>query len=257
MHVEASWMRDVIVLCYHALSDDWPAALSTTPDRFRAQLELLLARGYRPATFAQAVTEPHAGRTVAVTFDDAYRSVLERARPIMDALGVPGTVFVPTDWADSPEPMRWEGIDQWLDGPHEHEMRCLRWEELRELAKAGWEVGSHTCSHPHLSRLDDAALEQELGASRIACTENLGTPCRSIAYPYGDVDPRVVEATRSAGYELGAALPKQFASTDPLDWPRVGVYHGDDIRRFKLKVSWPLRRLRGSVLWRAAVGERR
>jgi hypothetical protein len=72
----------------------------------------------------------------------------------------------------------------------------------------------------------------------------MGRPCRSIAYPYGDVDARVIEATRAAGYELAAALPKRHGSRDPLDWPRVGVYHGDDLRRFKLKVSPLLRRLR-------------
>lgn len=239
-------MPDVLVLCYHALSPDWPAALSTTPERFREQLELLLGRGYRPATFAQALTAAGA-RTFAVTFDDAYRSVLERARPIMDELGVPGTVFVPTDWPDRVEPMRWPGIDQWLGGPHEQEMLCLGWAELRALAGAGWEVGSHTCSHPHLTGLDDAALERELAASREACSEHLGAPCRSIAYPYGDVDARVAEAARSAGYDLGASLPKRFASSDPLDWPRVGVYNADDLRRFKLKVSPLVRRIRRYV----------
>jgi peptidoglycan/xylan/chitin deacetylase (PgdA/CDA1 family) len=175
----------------------------------------------------------------------------------MDGLGVPGTVFVPTDWADRPEPMRWGGIEHWLGGPHEEEMVCLRWEALRELASAGWEVGSHTCSHPHLSRLDDGALERELVESRAMCTEKLGTPCRSIAYPYGDVDARVVEAARSAGYELGAALPKQFTSIDPLNWPRVGVYNADDIRRFKLKLSRPLRRVLSSTGWRWVMGSRR
>src|SRR3954451_879132 len=194
MAVEGSRMPDVLVLCYHALSPDWPAALSTTPERFREQLELLLARGYRGATFAGALAAPAGGRTFAVTFDDAYRSVLERARPIMDELGVPGTVFVPTDWAGSPEPMRWEGIDQWLGGPHEPEMVCMRWQELRELLGAGWEVGSHTCSHPHLTRFDAGSLKRELVGSRKACSEGLGAPCRSIAYPYGDVNARVVAA---------------------------------------------------------------
>src|SRR3954451_7145883 len=103
---------DVLVLCYHALSERWPAALSTTPARFEEQLELLLRRGYRPATFGQAVTSPPARRTFAVTFDDAYRSVLELAHPIMERLGVPGTVFAPSDWVGREEPMTWDGIDQ-------------------------------------------------------------------------------------------------------------------------------------------------
>jgi peptidoglycan/xylan/chitin deacetylase (PgdA/CDA1 family) len=239
-------VADLLVLCYHALSDDWPAALSTTPERFEAQLALLLERGYAPATFEQALSSPPGRRTVAVTFDDAYRSVLERAHPIMERLGVPGTVFVPTDFAGKPEPMRWQGIDQWLGGPHEPELLCLGWDELRGLADQGWEVGSHTCSHPHLTALDDERLSRELQDSRAACEQGTGRRCRSIAYPYGDVDARVVRATGAAGYSYGAALPKQFDSTDPLDWPRVGVYNRDDLRRFKLKVSPLVRRLRGA-----------
>jgi peptidoglycan/xylan/chitin deacetylase (PgdA/CDA1 family) len=250
-------VRDVLVLCYHALSDRWPAALSTTPARFEAQLRLLLERGYRPATFEQAVTAPPAERTFAVTFDDAYRSVLERAYPLMERLGVPGSVFVPTDWAGRAAPMAWDGIDQWLGGEHERELLCLGWEDLRGLAAAGWEVGSHTCSHPRLTTLDDGRLDDELTRSRAACEAGMGAPCRSIAYPYGDVDARVVAATRAAGYAVAAALPRRLGSTDPLDWPRVGVYHADDLRRFKLKVSPSLRRVRSSRAWAAALDARR
>jgi peptidoglycan/xylan/chitin deacetylase (PgdA/CDA1 family) len=239
-------MPDALVLCYHALSEDWPAALSTTPERFREQIELLLARGYRASTFEEAV-EAGDRHTFAVTFDDAYRSVLQLARPIMDELGVTGTVFVPTDWAGKSEPMRWDGVYQWLDGPHKDEMLCMDWDQLRELAEAGWEIGSHTCSHPYLTAIKDDRLSAELRDSRLAVERELGRPCRSIAYPYGDVDERVIEATGAAGYAFGASLPKKLSSRGPLDYPRVGVYHVDDLGRFKLKVSPVVRRVRKHV----------
>lgn len=234
----------MLVLCYHALSETWPAALSTTPERFEEQLELLLGRGYTPTTFSHALADPPGDRTLAVTFDDAYRSVLELAHPIMERLGVRGTVFAPTDWVGRGEPMTWSGIDQWLGGPHEQELVCLGWPELRELGTRGWEVGSHTCSHPHLTEVDDERLANELSSSKAACEEGMGRPCGSIAYPYGDVDARVTRATKAAGYAVGAALPKRHGSKDPLDWPRVGVYNRDDLRRFRLKASPLLRRLR-------------
>ena len=239
-------MSDALVLCYPALSPDWPAALSTTPERFREQLELLLGRGYHAVTFEQAVSSGDR-RSFAVTFDDAYRSVLALARPIMDELDVPGTVFVPTDWAGSEEPMRWDGVYQWLEGPHEHEMLCMGWGQLRELADAGWELGSHTRSHPFLTAVDDDRLDAELRESRLTLERELGRPCRSIAYPYGDVDERVMEAAREAGYAFGASLPKRLSSRGPLDYPRVGVYHVDDLGRFKLKVSPFVRRVRRHV----------
>jgi len=87
-------MSDVLVLCYHAMSRDWGAGFSATPDRLEAQIGSLLERGYEGATFSDAVNRPLAERTLAVTFDDSYRSVIELAAPVLARLGVPGTVFV-------------------------------------------------------------------------------------------------------------------------------------------------------------------
>ena len=105
--------------------------------------------------------------------------------------------------------------------------------------------------------MDDGQLREELERSRADCADGLGRPCRSIAYPYGDVDPRVVAATRESGYAVAASLPRRLGSTQPLDWPRVGVYHGDDLRRFRLKVSPLLRRVRSGRAWGALTGSRR
>jgi peptidoglycan/xylan/chitin deacetylase (PgdA/CDA1 family) len=225
----------VLVLCYHAVSERWPAPLSVRPGRLEAQLRLLRRRGYRGATFYDAVTSPPAAKTMAVTFDDAFRSVLDLAFPILARAGVPGTVFVPTGFADSGRPLHWTGIDHWSDGPYAAELAGLTWQELRTLADAGWEIGSHTRTQPRLTELDDAALAAELEQSREACERGTGRPCRSLAYPYGDVDERVIAATRRAGYEVAAGLPARPGPSLPLAWPRVGVYHADALWRFHLK----------------------
>jgi hypothetical protein len=71
------------------------------------------------------------------------------------------------------------------------------------------------------------------------------------------VNARVIEATRSAGYSVAASLPDKLGATDPCDWPRVGIYNGDDLRRFKLKVSPLVRRVRSTSLWGAAIARLR
>ncbi len=238
---------DVLVLCYHALSPTWTATLSTTPDRFQRQLELLVRRGYRSATFTEAVSSQPGGRVMAITFDDAFRSVIELALPILDGLGLCATVFAPTDFIGADGPLRWAGIDGWLNGPDERELTPMSWAELRTLQEAGWEIGSHTGSHPHLTRIDDRTLADELERSKAACERQLGGRCTSLAYPYGDVDERVVAATARAGYSAGAGLPEgRLGSRDVFIWPRIGIYRPDDQRRFRLKVSPAVRRLRGS-----------
>jgi peptidoglycan/xylan/chitin deacetylase (PgdA/CDA1 family) len=246
----AAGMGDLLVLCYHAVSERWPASLSVTPEALDAQLATLVKRGYRSAPFTDAVVERPRGKVVVLSFDDAYQSVIDLALPILERHGLKGSLYVPTDFPARPdEPMSWPGVDGWLDGPHRDELRPMGWDGVRELAERGWEIGSHTCTHPHLTELDDARLEDELVRSKRVCEAELGRPCRSLAYPYGDHDDRVVAAAGRAGYTVAGTLPSRFDSRDALAWPRAGIYHGDDARRFALKISRPLRLARTLPLW--------
>ncbi len=233
-----------LVLCYHAISPHWPSILSVKPEHFREQLELLVRRGYSGVTFSELVAGEFSGRAVAITFDDGYRSVLDHAFPLLSEFGFPATVFVPTSLVGLPDPMSWPGIDRWEGGPHEDELRPMSWDELRRLRDAGWEIASHTRSHPKLPELGDADLHAELAESREVCSRELGATCRSIAYPYGAFDDRVVDATRQAGYEAAGIVG--LGPPDPLRWPRVGVYSIDRGARFRLKVSSLARTMRGS-----------
>ncbi len=247
-------MNDVLVLCYHGISETWPAATSVKPGDFERQLSELAGLGYRGATFSDALTLAPAEKTLVVTFDDAHRSVLELAAPAMARLGIPGTVYVPTGYAGTDRPMGWDGYDVWMGTEHEDELLCMGWDQLRGLASEGWEIGSHTHSHPRLSRLDDAGVAAELTNSRRECEERMAVPCSSIAYPYSDYDARVVRASYEAGYRFAATVPRGPSAPLPLEWPRVGVYHGESARRVRLRAR--ARRLGPSVAGRAALALR-
>jgi peptidoglycan/xylan/chitin deacetylase (PgdA/CDA1 family) len=229
-------LSEVLVLCYHGISERWPAATSVTPGHLREHLDLLARRGYRGMTLSDALAAPEGRRTVVVTFDDAMSSVLELARPILEEFDMPGTVYVPTDYPGSGRLMAWDGFDGWLGTEHEHELRCMDWDDLRDLARGGWEIGSHTCSHPRLTRVDDATLAHELAESRRVCEEQMGTPCRSFAYPYSDEDDRVVRATLRAGYALAVTVPLGHVDPLPLRWPRLGLNHGEPASRLAARL---------------------
>jgi peptidoglycan/xylan/chitin deacetylase (PgdA/CDA1 family) len=250
-------MNSNLVFCYHALSERWEAPLSVLPDRFERQMRLVLSRGYRPVTFSELTRAPHDAGLFAVTFDDAFRSVHTFAFPLLRELGVPGTIFVPTDPVETGRPLAWEGTDHWLQTPLASELAPMSWPELREVAAASWEIGSHTKTHPHLPALGPEELAGQLVDSKSLCERRMERPCTALAYPYGAMDGRVVTAARSAGYESAAALPGDFGRHDPLNWPRIGVYHRDDERRFRLKISSKMLRLRTGVIWDLAVAQRR
>jgi peptidoglycan/xylan/chitin deacetylase (PgdA/CDA1 family) len=237
----------VLVLCYHAVSDRWPSELAVSRARLRAQLSLLVRRGYRGATFSQALAAPPARRSLVVTFDDGYRSTLTEAYPILQQLGLPATVFVPTDHAGSSAPMSWPGIQQWAGGPHASELLCLDWDQLRWLAELGWEVGSHTRSHPRLPELAAGDAASELEGSRVAIEAELRAACPSLAYPYGAVSEDVIAWAGAAGYRYAGLLGEWPGEERALAWPRMGVYRTDASWRFRLKLSPRVRSLQAAA----------
>ncbi len=237
--------RDTLILCYHAVSTDWPAAMSVTPADFEELLRHKLEAGYEPMTLTESQSPDRPDRALVVTFDDAYISTLTHAAPILDRLGIAATLFVPTSYIGQAEPMAWPGIDRWMGGPHEDELKPIDWDQVRSLAERGWEIGSHSHVHPHLTELSEDELDREFGVSRKTIEEQLGTPCLTVAYPYGDTDERVAAAASRAGYELGVAMPSRWTRDhNPMLLPRVGVYHKQGRFKLGLKTSATVRRLR-------------
>lgn len=242
-------MAEVMVLCYHAFSWSWNEPLSLPPELLERQLTALVRRGWRGATFTQAVFDPPSERTLAVTFDDGFLSVREHAYPLLSSLGLPGTVFVPTAFMSHRQPLSWSGLDHWLRTPFATELESMCWGDLAILSEAGWEVGSHSLTHPRLTMLDERKLGEELARSRRDIEVALGRTCAAITYPYGDVNDRVTDASRAAGYRAGGALASRLTPAGPYRWPRIGINRLDRMWRFELKVDRYVRRLRATRLW--------
>jgi peptidoglycan/xylan/chitin deacetylase (PgdA/CDA1 family) len=247
--------NDLLVLCYHAVSDAWESYLAVRPKALHAQLTYLAAQGYRSVGFAELVTERPPGRAVAVTFDDAYRSILEEALPVLNSLGMRATIFVPTHYVEQEASADWPGMEQWAGPLHAPHLRIMGWDGVRRLAATRWEIASHSHTHRRLRGLDRETLDEELQTSKALCEERVQVPCRSIAYPYGspgrDLDRIVADAAADAGYEAGATIPRRLAPVEPLLWPRISVGAADSPAMFKAKVSPHARRLRTLPGWAA------
>lgn len=226
-------LKGGLVLCYHAISDEWPDPLAVTPRSFLRQISALLHRGFRGAPLDEVVEERRR-LLLHVTFDDAFRNVEVGLREL-DRLRVPATVFVCSGLAD-------EG--RRLDVPevrersrlHPQATETMDWTTLRAIRSRGFGIGSHTVNHPHLTHLSDAKLETELVGSRNRIEEVLQEPCPFVAYPYGENDARVRRAAEAAGYTAGFSL-RRVGVDDRFGLPRVGVYRGDGRVRFRVKTS--------------------
>ncbi|HYX88986.1 MAG TPA: polysaccharide deacetylase family protein [Gaiellaceae bacterium] len=226
-----------LVLCYHAVSDSWDDELAVTPGAFERQLGALLRWGYRPRAAVEAIDG--AGRLLHVTFDDAYKNVVQ-ALPALERLRVPATVFACAGYAEDGRPLAVPELALEAER-HPNELATMTWDELRALVERGVEIGSHTLTHSHLTELGDDELDRELRESRERLEDRLHRRCRLLAYPYGDEDGRVRAAARAAGYDAAFGL-SPGGRPDRYALPRVGVWRKDGMLRLALKTSPALRR---------------
>ena len=95
---DADALREVPVLMYHHLAADATNAEMVTPERFEAQLRLMLEAGYEPVSLQQLIDFVDSGgelpeKPVLITFDDGYLSNYELAWPILQRCGAKAAIF--------------------------------------------------------------------------------------------------------------------------------------------------------------------
>ena len=97
-------------------------------------------------------------------------------------------------------------------------------EQIREMAKSGFEIGSHTLTHPHLPDISVEQLTREIVDSKNRLEDILGGEVVSFSYPYGDYDDRVLAASIEAGYDYAVTTKLGIVGGNSIfEIPRVNV----------------------------------
>ncbi len=224
--------RRSVILGYHGVADcDRRLDLSrlqVPPELFRRQLQMLSAAGFRFMTMSDAADElarepPRPGLAV-VTFDDGLRNNLTTAAPILSDLGIPATVYVACDFIGGHSP--------WIGAGGGGEM--LSEEEIRVLARSGWEIGAHTLSHPDLATLGYDGCMNEIDGSRRVLESITGGRVDTFAYPFGRYGPEALAAVRDCG--MRAAVTTGSGSWRRFELTRAMISAGDPTAILALKL---------------------
>jgi peptidoglycan/xylan/chitin deacetylase (PgdA/CDA1 family) len=215
---------------YHGVgrvSED-PFHLFVSPERFAEQMSVLRYLGLRGVSlgeFGDAVGRGRAEGLVGLTFDDGYQDVLTWAAPVLERHGFTATLFAV---AGLPS-----GENVWDPPPRRPLMSEA---ELCHLAARGWEIGSHSMTHPRLTEIDAERLHEEVFTSRPTLADATGVAPRCFCYPYGSVNAEVVDAVRKAGYAYACSVKRVDGLPTMLAMPRVGVLERDRGARFAAKL---------------------
>jgi peptidoglycan/xylan/chitin deacetylase (PgdA/CDA1 family) len=178
--------RSMIVLYYHSVPPSSRAG-------FARQMAILAQRAHVvPADWSDE-TDP-ASPTVAITFDDAYVSVIDNALPELAQRGFPCTIFVPSGVLGREPDWPMEGNSD----PTDVVVDAAR---LTEICGPLVTIGSHSVSHPRLTRIAPERARAEIEVSRAAISRLIGNPVTLFAFPYGDHDANVVEICRQEGFK--------------------------------------------------------
>jgi peptidoglycan/xylan/chitin deacetylase (PgdA/CDA1 family) len=135
-------------------------------------------------------------------------------------------------------------------GPEERERyEFLTWHQIRAMAAAGVEFGSHTVTHPILSALDAPRLERELVESKTRLEQEISRECYAFAYPNGssaDYGGREKAALRAAGYQCAVSLRGTLngAAPDLFELDRININRHHDMPMFRAAITGLLTEVR-------------
>ncbi len=158
----------------------------TTPDTLETELAYLHDAGFTSISFADLARSFILGsalpaKPVIISFDDGWESQFTYALPLLQKYSFTATFFI---YTHTP------GVEHYMS-----------WDQILALDAAGMEIGSHSVSHPYLTRIKrDSLLRREILDSKRIIEAHLRKPVTVFAYPFGQYNDRVVRVVQEAGY---------------------------------------------------------
>jgi peptidoglycan/xylan/chitin deacetylase (PgdA/CDA1 family) len=177
------------ILLYHGIEDGERSARQMD----EVDREYVLDRTRFEAHVAYLAAKPSTAVPAVISFDDGDLSGYTIAAPLLERHGLRGEFFIVTTWIGQPG--------------------FMNADQLRDLAKRGHGIHSHSRTHPRLSSLSTADIERELAGSKADLEAILKAPVTRFSIPGGDYDDRVVDAARRAGYSAVLNSVEGYNST--------------------------------------------
>ena len=170
------------ILTYHSI-DDSGSVISTHPQKFRDQMQILYDRRFNIISLSDLVAlmhnkQPLPSKTAVITFDDGFKNFYLKAYPILQEFGFSATVFLVPGYIGKTS--EWNATSRGIPV-----LDLLEWSEIREMVKSGIDFGAHTMNHTDLSRLSREQARQEIVDSKLLIQKYLEKDAQFFAYPYG------------------------------------------------------------------------
>ena len=222
----------VPVLTYYGFSRENTGKRIVSEAAFKAQMKFLKVKGYRVISLDQLVDFLEfkvqiPEKSVAITFDNGWRSVYDIALPILKTHGYPATLFVRTDFIGK--------------------KNAMSWDQVGLLTENGFDIQCKTVTNPDMSRLKDAAsfmatfraIQKEITQSKKIVKNKLNRECRYLAYACGKTNNIVIALLKKEGFRAAFTMQRGsnpfFVNNYMIH--RSVIHGGFDMGQFKKNLS--------------------
>lgn len=204
--------------------------LFVAKEQLKRQLKLLKFMGFDFLSLRDLLLNKKVKKGVLLTFDDAYLDFWGKALPIFMELKVRSVIFVPVALVGS--------YNQWDYDRIRIKKPIMNWEHIKELHSLGFEIGSHSLTHPYLSKIDPQKAWEEIYTSKVILEDKLGTEIKAFCYPYGDYSQQVRGMVQRAGYSIAFTTRHgSFEESENLfEVRRITIFGNDFLPKFLYKV---------------------
>ena len=212
-----------VILCYHAVEKS-KYEFAINPKSFKDQIDFLRKnRNVVSVSNLLAHDNKNNYNKVAITFDDGYQSVLFNAAPLLKKYSLPATFFLLGN------------VSQVRKDELENNLKLLTNNEAKKLLTKEFEIGSHTISHPDLSKLSNSEIAQEIIESKKMLEKRLAKKIKYIAYPKGIYNKEVIKAVKKAGYKAAFTVESKNFNYEEQSYkiPRYCVGNSTNLRTFE------------------------
>jgi len=221
-----SFSNQANILAFHRVNHYEINHLST-PIHIFDKLMWTIQQHYSPVPLQYIIDTLNKGnkippKTIVITFDDGYRDNLLYAAPILKKYNIPATFFVTSGYINTQRIFPWDAAS---NIPHPN----MTWEDVRELQRIGFEIGSHTINHVNLGKATESEAIQEINQSKEQIKDQVKAPVTTIAIPFGKkecVQSNTEKIIKEAGYQASFMLRggKLTEKSNPYYLPRVPIY---------------------------------
>ncbi|HEV8448913.1 MAG TPA: polysaccharide deacetylase family protein [Gemmatimonadaceae bacterium] len=217
--------RKAIVVLFHRVDDRYASdAISCSVEKFE-RFCTFFCRYFTVVPLGTLVEKVQRGEDVSghlvVTFDDGYLDNHQIAAPLLKRRQVPACFFIATDFVESDRV-------PWWDREAGIQSEWMSWDQVRDLAAQGFELGAHTCNHVDLGVVNGEEARREITDSGTRLAKEVGVDVGLFSYPYGrrnQITDANRQLVRDAGYDccMSAYGGNVTPDSNPYDLRRIPI----------------------------------